>query len=209
MPNRWSSSRSFVRASALLLACCVEPLGVGGQARLVGGNSLALPLAELVELLLQLALAPVEVGRPGHQPLLEPFLHGRDRLRELDACAFGLALDRVAPFLGQAPLLLAQLVAGVRALAREHPLELRIRWRASSSAKARTSSRAASVSCSICCMRRRPRLSARSPASATAAAPSPPAARSSASTSVYESDQIDAERDGCGRCGERRARSST
>jgi hypothetical protein len=67
---------------------------------------------------------PVEVRRPGHQPLLEPLLHRRDCLGELDARAFGLAFDRVAPLLGEAPFLLAELVTGVRALAGEHPLEL-------------------------------------------------------------------------------------
>src|SRR6186997_115079 len=62
------------QSQALILARCVEALGIGGQACLVLGDGLALLLAQLDELALELALAPVEVGGPGHQPLLEPLL---------------------------------------------------------------------------------------------------------------------------------------
>ena len=124
MPNRCSSSRSFVSGEALLLARGVDSLRVGGEPRLVCGHRLALLLAELDELPLELALAAVQVSRPCHQPLLQPLLHRRDGLGELDARAFGLALDRVPPLLGQTPLLLAELVARVRPLSRQDAFEL-------------------------------------------------------------------------------------
>jgi hypothetical protein len=83
-----------------------------------------LPLGEPGQVGLELPLPAVEVGRPGHEPPLETLLYGGDRLRELHAGTLGLALDDAPALLGQPPLLLAQLVAGVGALARQQPLEL-------------------------------------------------------------------------------------
>ena len=85
------------QGESLLLARGVHPLRVGGQPRLVCGHRLALLLAELDELSLELPLAAVQVSGPRHQPLLQPLLHRCDGLSELDARAFGLALDRVPP----------------------------------------------------------------------------------------------------------------
>ena len=112
------------KRAALLLACRGEPLRIGAQAGVVLDERLLLPLAELAELGLELALAAIEVGRPARQPALQTLLRASDRLGELDACALGLPLDRVAPLFGELALLLAEHVARVRALAREHPLDL-------------------------------------------------------------------------------------
>src|SRR6185503_12331426 len=84
----------------LLLACGVDALCISCKTRLVGGDGLALLLAQLDELLLELALAAVEIGRPRHQALLQPLLDGSDGLGELDAGALRLALDRVAALFG-------------------------------------------------------------------------------------------------------------
>src|SRR6185295_10183076 len=111
-------------SQALFLARGVDTFCIGRQSGVIYGDGVPLLLAELRQLLLELALAPVEIRRPGHEPLLEPLLHRCDCLCELDARALGLAFDRVAPLLGEAPFLLAELVTGVRALAGEHPLEL-------------------------------------------------------------------------------------
>src|SRR5262249_50634 len=74
--------------------------------------------------LFELTLAAVEVGRPCHQALLQPLLDGSDGLSELDPGALSLALDRVAALFGEAPFLLAQLVARVGAFPGHHPLQL-------------------------------------------------------------------------------------
>jgi hypothetical protein len=73
---------------------------------------------------LELTLAAVEVGCPGHQAPLEALLDCRNGLRELDARPFCLPLDDVATLFRQASLLLAQLMARVGPLAGEQALEL-------------------------------------------------------------------------------------
>ena len=108
----------------LLLARSCEPLGVGPQARVVVVQGLLLALAEPRELPLELLLAAVEVGGPGHQAGLEPSLGVGNRAGQLRAGVLGLARDRVAPLLGELTLLLAQRVAGLRALPGEHALDL-------------------------------------------------------------------------------------
>ena len=112
--------------AALLLARCGEPLCVGAQTCVVLDERLLLPLAELAELRFQLALAAVEVGRPACQPALETLLGASHGFCELDAGAFGLPLDRVASLLRELALLLAERVARVRALPREHALDLHL-----------------------------------------------------------------------------------
>src|SRR5215213_6867050 len=122
--RRSTSPACSARCRSLLLARGVDPLRVGGQARLVCGHRVALPLAELGELSLELALTAVEIRGPRHQPLFQPLLYRRDCVGELDARAFGLALDCVPPLLCQTPLLFAELVARVRPLSRKNAFEL-------------------------------------------------------------------------------------
>ena len=108
----------------LLLARCCKPLGVGEQARVVLVQGLLLALAQLGELGFELPLAAVEVGGPGPEPGLEPPLCPRDGLGQLDPGVLGLTRDRVPPLLGELPLLLAERVARLSALAGEDALEL-------------------------------------------------------------------------------------
>src|SRR5439155_2062322 len=111
------------QGQSLLLARGRNPFRVGCEPSLVGGDGFLLAPPELREMGLELSLPAVEIGSPGHEPAFEALLDGRDGLRKLDASPLGLALDDVAPLLGEAPLLLAELVTRVRTLTGEYSLQ--------------------------------------------------------------------------------------
>src|SRR5439155_19383900 len=81
-------------------------------------------LGECCERQLGLALAAVEVAGAGGKRTLEPALDGRAGLSQVVAAAVDLAGHEIAAFLREPALLLAELVQGVRPLARERALEL-------------------------------------------------------------------------------------